>query len=54
MFNLERYKQNTAVITDKGEWLTYTDLAAVAKAFAEAIPQKGLLFCLCENRQGPT
>ena len=52
MFNLERYKQNTAVITDKGEKLSYTDLAAEAKAFAGAIQQKGLLFCLCENRIG--
>ena len=52
MFNLERYKQNTAVITDKGEWLTYNDLDAVAKAFADALPQKGLVFCLCENRIG--
>ena len=53
MFNLERYKQNTAVITDKGEWLTYSELTAVAKAFANAVLQKGLLFCLCENRIGP-
>lgn len=52
MFNLERYKQNTAVITDKGEWLTYGDLIAVTDAFANAVPQKGLLFCLCENRIG--
>lgn len=52
MFNLERYKQNTAVITDKGEWLTYGDLIAVTDAFAKAVPQKGLLFCLCENRIG--
>ena len=52
MFNLERYKQNTAVITDKGEWLTYNDLIAVTDAFAKALPKKGLLFCLCENRIG--
>ena len=52
MFNLERYKNNTAVITDKGECLTYTELAAAAKAFSDALPQKGLLFCLCENRIG--
>lgn len=52
MFNLERFKQNTAVITDKGEWLTYGDLIAVTDAFAKAVPQKGLLFCLCENRIG--
>lgn len=52
MFNLERYNNNTAVITDKGEWLTYGDLIAVTDAFAKAVPQKGLLFCLCENRIG--
>ena len=52
MFNFERYKQNTAVITDKGEWLTYNELAVVAKSFADAVSQKGLLFCFCENRIG--
>lgn len=52
MFNLEKFKDNFAVITDKGEKLTYNDLAAVSKTFAEAVPQKGLLFCLCENRLG--
>lgn len=52
MFNLERYKNNTAVITDKGERLTYNELVVLAKAFADALPQKGLLFCLCENRIG--
>ena len=52
MFNLERYKHNTAVITDKGEWLTYDDLIAVTDAFVKAIPHNGLLFCLCENRIG--
>ena len=52
MFQLDRYKYNTAVITDKGERLNYEELATVAKSFAQAIPQKGLLFCLCENRIG--
>ena len=52
MFNLDKYKNNTAVITDKGERLTYEELAAEAKRFADAMPQKGLLFCLCENRIG--
>lgn len=52
MFQLDRYKNNTAVITDKGERLSYEELAATSKAFAQAIPQKGLLFCLCENRIG--
>ncbi len=52
MFDLDKYKNNIAVITDKGERLNYEELAATAKAFAQAIPQKGLLFCLCENRIG--
>ena len=52
MFDLKRYKTNTAVITDKGERLTYEELAAEAKNFADAVTQKGLLFCLCENKLG--
>lgn len=52
MFDLNKYSRNTAVITDKGEWLSYNDLIAVTDAFAKAVPQKGLLFCLCENRIG--
>lgn len=53
MFNLDKHKLNIAVITDKGERLSYEELAAAAKAFADAVPQKrGLLFCLCENRIG--
>lgn len=52
MFQLDKYKSNTAVITDRGERLTYGELARVAKAFADAVPQKGLLFCQCENRLG--
>lgn len=52
MFDLNKYSRNIAVITDKGEWLSYNDLIAVTDAFAKAVPQKGLLFCLCENRIG--
>lgn len=52
MFQLDKYKFNTAVITDKGERLTYEELATTAVSFAKAVPQKGLLFCLCENRIG--
>lgn len=53
MFNLDKYPQNTAVITDKGETMTYKQLIAIAKEFADAVPNKnGLLFCLCENRIG--
>lgn len=52
MFNLDRYSKNIAVITDKGEQLTYSELNAEAARFADAITEKGLLFCLCENRLG--
>lgn len=52
MFDLERYKTNTAVITNKSERLTYLELAAEAKTFADTVTQKGLLFCLCENKLG--
>ena len=52
MFNLDRYQNNIAVITDKGERLTYSELRAEANRFADAVPQDGLMFCLCENRLG--
>ena len=52
MFHFEDHKLNIAVITDRGERLSYEELAATANSFANAIPQKGLLFCLCENRIG--
>lgn len=52
MFDLNKYSKNIAVITDKGEQLTYGELYAESVRFAEAITEKGLLFCLCENRLG--
>ena len=52
MFDLNRYSKNIAVISDKGEQLTYSELNAEAARFADAITDKGLLFCLCENRLG--
>lgn len=52
MFNLSHFKNNLAVISDKGERLTYSELNTEAEGFASAIPEKGLLFCMCENRIG--
>ena len=53
MFNLDKYKQNIAVVADKGERLSYEELIAITDSFANAVPhKKGLLFCLCENRIG--
>lgn len=52
MFGLERYGDKTAVITDRGERLTYAELAAQAKCFAAAVAGDSLVMCLCENRLG--
>ena len=52
MFDLYKYSENTAVITDRGERLSYGELDAQAAKFAEAVKDKGLLICLCENRLG--
>ena len=52
MFNLNKYKNKIAVISDKGEHLTYDELNAEAARFSDAIAKNGLLFCLCENRIG--
>lgn len=52
MFDLIKYKENTAVITDRGERLSYSELNEKTTRFAEAGKDKGLLFCLCENRLG--
>ena len=52
MFNLLKYKTHTAVITDRGEQLSYEELDAQASQFAKLIEENALLFCLCENRLG--
>jgi acyl-coenzyme A synthetase/AMP-(fatty) acid ligase len=52
MFDLKRYKERIAVISDKGEQLTYGELDVQAAKFADAVKDKGLLICLCENRVG--
>lgn len=50
MFDCRSFSDNTAVITDKGERLTYGELVAEIARFAGVMEEKGLLFCLCENR----
>jgi acyl-coenzyme A synthetase/AMP-(fatty) acid ligase len=49
MFNLNTYRDKTAVITDRGESLSYAELNAEVEKFASALPHSGFLFCLCEN-----
>lgn len=52
MFKLDIFKNNTAIITDKGEQLTYGELIAEAKRFSEALPERGLVFSLSQNKLG--
>lgn len=52
MFDLLKYKTHTAIITDRGESLTYGQLAEEVEKFYSAIPQKGFVFTLCENLLG--
>lgn len=52
MFDLLKYKSNTAVLTDRGESLTYGQLADEVEKFAYALSQKGFVFTLCENLLG--
>jgi len=52
MFDFVKYKNNIAVISDRSERLSYSELDCESRKFYSAIPQKGLLFCLCENRIG--
>lgn len=52
MFDLQKYTLNTAVITDRGESLTYGQLAEEVEKFAASVPLKGFVFTLCENLLG--
>lgn len=52
MFELDKYKDNIAVITDKGEQLTYQELEAESTRFSGMVEDGKLLYCLCENRVG--
>ena len=52
MFDLLKFKNDKAVITDRNEVLTYGQLSEEVERFASAFPQKGLVFTLCENLLG--
>ena len=51
MFDLNRYKDNIAVISDRNEVLSYGQLADEVEKFANNY-RGGLIFTLCENRLG--
>lgn len=52
MFDLLKYRDNTAVITDLGESLTYLELSEEVEKFVSVLTQKVLVFTLCENLLG--
>lgn len=52
MFDLVKYKDNLAVLTDRGESMSYLQLYKEVDKFASAFIHKGLVFTLCENVLG--
>ena len=52
MFNLSSFSENIAVITDRGEVLTYAQLFEETELFKKHIPYRGLICCLCTNTIG--
>ena len=49
MWDLKKYKDNTAVIDDEGVCLTYSGLEDETERLADHIGQRCLIFILCEN-----
>lgn len=41
-----------AAIDDAGGQLTYGDIVSLREAFSKTLPERELVFCLCENRVG--
>lgn len=52
MWDLEQFKDNTAMIDEFGNELTYGQLNANAVALAEAVGKRCLVFSLCRNEIG--
>lgn len=52
MFDLTKYRDNLAVLTDRGESMSYLKLYEEADRFTSAFTHKGLVFTLCENVLG--
>ena len=52
MFKFQKNKDRIAVITDRGESLTYGQLSEQVELMAAAFLRKGLVFTLCENLLG--
>ena len=52
MWDLHRFAANVAVKDDRGQTLTYADLAAASEKFAESVGDRCLIFILCDNELG--
>lgn len=52
IWNLEKYKANTALIDDKGNTMSYGELKAEADTLADRIGRRCLVFSLCSNEIG--
>lgn len=52
MFEFLQYAEKTAVITDKGERLSYAQLFDEVERFGWQLTERGLILCLCKNEIG--
>ena len=52
MFNLKKYKNNIAVITEKYEKYTYEDLYNIQLSMMNFVEKRKLMIILCENTMG--
>ena len=52
MWKLDKFKNNTAVITESGEKITYGELDAHCHALTDRIGKRCLVFNLCKNEIG--
>lgn len=52
MWDLEQYDHHVAMIDDKGEYVTYHDIAALQQRIADTIGRRTLLVSLCRNSIG--
>ncbi len=52
IWDLEEHKQNTALLDDQGNALSYGELARECHILSDAAGKRCLVFCLCENSIG--
>ncbi len=52
MWELDRFAEDTAILDDRGNSLTYGQLAEAGRALYAAVGRRCLVFCLCDNLIG--